>query len=71
MPGPADVCAVCQQKVASSLPRCVMCQRAFCSSCAIRVGTTNFCSRLCGQSFFYGGESDVEDREKGEPPEDE
>lgn len=71
MPGLADICGVCKQKYPFSLPRCTMCRRSFCSSCGTRVGGATFCSKACGQSFFYGGGTDVEDREEGDLPEDE
>jgi hypothetical protein len=67
MPGLVDNCGVCKKKFPFSLPRCTMCRKAVCSSCGTRVGGGAFCSRECGHSFFYGAESDVEDREEGEP----
>ncbi len=67
MPGLADTCGVCKKKFPFSLPRCTMCHKAVCSSCGTRVGGASFCSRECGHSFFYGAESDVEDREEGAP----
>jgi hypothetical protein len=71
MPALVDKCGVCKQDFPFSLPRCSMCRKAMCSSCGTRVGGARFCSRSCGHSFFYGGESDVEDRDEGEKSEDE
>ena len=71
MPGLADICGVCKQKYAFSLPRCTMCHKPVCTNCGNRTGGAAFCSKACSHSFFYGGDADIDDLDAEESAEDE
>jgi hypothetical protein len=44
------------------LGKCPMCHKYFCDSCRHTFGGKDFCSRHCGNEFFWGGEDgDVEE----------
>lgn len=72
MPAPSDHCGVCGQEFPFNLPRCGVCRKIVCASCAVRLGGSVFCGRVCGQLFFYGGadqggeEKDAEESEDNE-----
>lgn len=42
---------------------CSICKTLFCNFCSYRIGSANYCSRACGDAFFFGGveEDDPED----------
>lgn len=40
------------------LQTCPVCKRQFCTFCVYRIGSRSYCSRPCGDSFFFGGEVD-------------
>jgi hypothetical protein len=71
MPGLADLCGVCHQEFPYSLPRCPICHRAVCESCAFRMGGSVFCTRTCAHAFFYGADEDVREGEVVETDADE
>ncbi len=39
---------------------CPVCKQLFCTFCTYRIGSRSYCSRACGDSFFFGG-GDEED----------
>ena len=39
---------------------CPICKKNFCMYCVYRVGSRNYCSRPCGDSYFLGGDDDME-----------
>ncbi len=47
----------------AELDRCPVCKKAFCTYCSYRIGSRNYCSRPCGDSFFFGGDGDVDDED--------
>ena len=40
---------------------CPICKKSFCIYCIYRVGARHYCSRPCGDAFFFGSDSDMED----------
>jgi hypothetical protein len=61
MPSLSDRCGVCDTQLAFALPICPICKKTVCESCAFRMGGSVFCSSACANSFFFGGQEDVED----------
>jgi hypothetical protein len=52
-------CVVCEiQRDATQLHRCRCCRRMFCSDCSHVTKMGRFCSRECGDIFFYGDDED-------------
>ena len=45
----------------AELQKCPVCGRRYCAWCVYRVGSRSYCSRPCGDSFFFGGEVDDEE----------
>jgi hypothetical protein len=45
---------------------CPICKRGFCLYCVHRVASRNYCSRTCGDVFFFGGEDEPEDKAEEE-----
>ena len=43
------------------MERCPVCQRGFCLYCAHRFASRNFCSRPCGELYFFGTEDEAEE----------
>ena len=39
---------------------CPVCKRGFCLYCAHRFGARNYCSRGCGEYFFFGADDESE-----------
>jgi hypothetical protein len=39
--------------------KCPICFKRFCEECAVSVSGRTFCSRFCGEYFFFGGEDDI------------
>jgi hypothetical protein len=37
---------------------CPICKKNFCIYCVYRVGSRNYCSRSCGDAFFFGTDDD-------------
>ena len=59
---PVDVCGRCGRMCEpAELQLCPVCGKPYCPYCVYRVGSRNYCSRPCGDSFFFG--SDVDDEE--------
>jgi hypothetical protein len=40
---------------------CPICKKTFCIFCAYRIGSRNYCSRACGDAFFFSSDDDSED----------
>ena len=58
---PVDVCGRCGRLCeAAELDKCPVCAKTFCTYCVYRIGSRNYCSRPCGDSFFFGGDVDDE-----------
>ncbi|MGH9315645.1 MAG: hypothetical protein ACRD1P_00830 [Thermoanaerobaculia bacterium] len=70
MPGLSDRCGVCGQEFPFNLPRCGVCRKMVCASCAVRLGRSVFCGRVCGQIFFYGGGGEEGEEKDAEESED-
>jgi len=61
-----DVCGRCGRLCEpAELQKCPVCGRRYCAWCVYRVGSRSYCSRPCGDSFFFGGDTD-----DGELPEE-
>lgn len=57
-----DLCLRCGRICEpGELERCPVCGKAFCQYCVYRIGSRSYCSRPCGDSFFFGGDVDDED----------
>lgn len=39
--------------------KCPICYKRYCEECAVILSGRPFCSRFCGEYFFFGGEDDV------------
>ena len=39
--------------------KCPICFKRFCEECAVSVSGRTFCSRFCGEYFFFGCEDDI------------
>lgn len=57
----SDHCGGCGQEFPYALPRCPICHKSVCESCAVRMGGSTFCGSACAHAFFFGGQDDVED----------
>jgi len=44
----------------AELDTCTVCRKRFCLYCVYRAGSRTYCSRSCGDAFFFGDEDDVE-----------
>ncbi len=40
------------------IEKCPICAKRFCNQCAHRLGSNRYCSRNCGETFYYGDEDD-------------
>ena len=50
-----DVCGRCGRICEpAEIEVCPVCRKPFCLYCVYRVGSRNYCSRPCGDSFFFG-----------------
>ena len=50
-----DVCERCGRICEpAEIEICPVCKKPFCLYCVYRVGSRNYCSRPCGDSFFFG-----------------
>ena len=57
-----DLCSRCGRICEpAELGNCPVCGRTFCLYCVYRVGSRSYCSRPCGDSFFFGSDVDDED----------
>ena len=57
-----DLCSRCGRICEpAELQKCPTCNKAFCLYCVYRIGSRSYCSRPCGDSFFFGGDVDDED----------
>ena len=49
------VCGRCERICEpAEIEICPVCKKPFCLYCVYRVGSRNYCSRPCGDSFFFG-----------------
>jgi len=64
--GLSDACSVCGQEFMFALPRCPICRKSVCDTCAVRMGGTAFSSTECAHAFFFGGEDEVPGEGDGE-----
>lgn len=39
--------------------KCPICFKRFCVDCAVHMSGRTFCSRFCGEYFYFGGEDDI------------
>jgi hypothetical protein len=52
-------CVVCGiERGVTQLHRCRSCRRAYCAGCAFKSRVGHFCSKECGDIFFYGEQED-------------
>ncbi|MGE5346992.1 MAG: hypothetical protein ACM3JH_13645 [Acidithiobacillales bacterium] len=52
-------CSRCGEEVeARFLQRCPWCFRDFCRNCRFPGGVVGYCSRVCAEAMFYGGDSE-------------
>lgn len=58
-----DACKRCERICEpGELERCPVCGTVFCLYCVYRVGSRNYCSRPCGDSFFFGDADDDDEQ---------
>jgi len=61
---PGELCGRCGRICEpAELDTCPICAKRFCPDCKYRIGSRTYCSRPCGDSFFFGGEGDVDEEE--------
>jgi len=54
------VCKTCRRGQAETrLQKCVICHEYYCYNCRIRKFGKLFCSKICAELFFFGGEDEV------------
>lgn len=59
---PGDACGRCGRLCEpGEIETCPVCRKTFCLYCVYRVGSRNYCSRPCGDSFFFGDADDDSD----------
>ena len=58
-----DHCGMCKEEFLYALPRCPICHKSVCDSCAKRMGGNTFCGTDCSHAFFFGGEEEVAEAE--------
>jgi len=69
MADPSDRCMVCFRVpnptllIADTLLACPLCQRWFCSRCAVRRGGREFCGQRCGDTYFFAEDDEGEEIE--------
>jgi hypothetical protein len=63
MAGLSDHCGVCSQEHSYALPRCPICHKSVCDTCAVRMGGSTFCGTNCAHAFFFGGEEEIDESE--------
>ena len=39
--------------------KCPICFKRYCEDCSIHLSGRSFCSKSCGEYFFFGGDEDV------------
>jgi len=39
--------------------KCPICYKRYCEECACNLSGRSFCSKFCGEYFFFGGDEDV------------
>jgi hypothetical protein len=58
----SDLCERCERICEPiELATCPICSKRYCAYCSYRIGSQTYCSRPCGDSFFFGGDVDDED----------
>ena len=59
-------CSRCQvSEEERRLQICPTCKKPFCHECTVIVGGKGFCTRGCGDYFFFGDGDDDEDLDDG------
>ncbi|MEX0878153.1 MAG: hypothetical protein WEB59_13310 [Thermoanaerobaculia bacterium] len=61
MAGLSDNCGKCNVEFPYALPRCPMCHKSVCDTCATRMGGNTFCGTDCAHSFFFGSEDEIDE----------
>ena len=61
MAGLSDYCGRCNQEFPYALPRCPICRKPICDTCAVRMGGSSFCGTDCAHGFFFGGDEEVDE----------
>jgi hypothetical protein len=57
-----DLCGRCGRICEpAEIETCPVCKTLFCLYCVYRIGSRNYCSRPCGDSFFFGDAIDDDD----------
>ena len=57
-----EACAICgAANYSFAMRTCPMCKKRYCDQCEVRMGGNTFCSKACGQMFFFSGEDGQED----------
>ncbi len=60
--GEGPVCSRCGRVCdLPELQECPICKHLFCGFCTYRIGARAYCSRACGDSFFFAGEVDEDE----------
>jgi len=58
------VCSRCGEDVErKDLQRCPWCFKDFCHSCRFSRGLADYCSRVCAEAMFHGGDSEDDSEE--------
>jgi hypothetical protein len=53
-------CELCGTSEGELRPqKCPICYKRYCEECGVNLSGRRFCSRFCGEYFFFGGEDDV------------
>lgn len=53
----ALICSKCERLCdPPEIQKCVNCNKKFCNFCTYRLGGKDYCSRSCGEVFFFGGD---------------
>lgn len=59
-----DICEICSvERGAAQLQRCKICHKTFCGDCAYSAPSGRFCSRECGDIFFFGIDEEPSDED--------
>jgi hypothetical protein len=52
-----DMCGTSEEERRTH--KCPICFKKFCEDCGVAMSGRTFCSRFCGEYFFFGGEDDI------------
>jgi hydrogenase maturation factor HypF (carbamoyltransferase family) len=57
-----EICAICGiANFSFAMKTCPMCKKRYCDHCEYRMGGNTFCSKACGQMFFFSGEDGTDE----------